>query len=157
MTDIEFGAAGDAWVSAVVHPQFGGGGVAHFEGETWTSYTVEDGLASNDVTCLAVADDGTLWIGTQEDGAAFLDGQSWTACAEDDVPSVKMVMADFDSRGRLWLGGNGGVTMFDGAGFKSFDYRLGFPGDWAYDMAQDPQGRIWFASWHGVSRFDPDL
>ncbi len=156
VTDIEMGAFGDVWVSAVVHPQFGGGGVAHFDGATWTGYTTEDGLPTDRVYCLAVAQDGTVWVGMDEEGVSFFDGATWTTCSEEDVPHTDVLMADNDSAGRLWLGGIDGVTMYDGTIFRQFDCGLGFPGYWAYDMAEGPDGRLWFATSGGVGGFSPD-
>ena len=156
VTDIEMGAFGDLWVSAVEHPQFGGGGVAHFDGATWTGYTTDDGLPTDKVYCLALAQDGTVWVGMDEEGVSFFDGITWTKCSEEDVPHADVLMADYDSAGRLWLGGMNGVTMYDGAGFRQFDCGLGFPGYWAYGMAEGPDGRVWFATSGGVGGFSPD-
>jgi len=154
--DIEFGALGDVWVAAVADQQFGGGGVAHFDGETWTGYTTDDGLPTNEIWCLAAAQDGTVWVGTDGEGVSFFEGTTWTTCGEEDVPHTDVLVADYDSAGRLWLGGIDGVTMYDGTVFRQFDCGLGFPGYWAYAMAEGPDGRLWFATSGGVGGFSPD-
>ena len=41
------------------------GGVSRFDGESWTTYTTEDGLASNDVWSIAMTPDGALWFGAR--------------------------------------------------------------------------------------------
>jgi len=41
-----------------------GNGVSRFDGGAWTTYTVRDGLANNDVLSIVVAPDGALWFGT---------------------------------------------------------------------------------------------
>ncbi|MGC9357193.1 MAG: two-component regulator propeller domain-containing protein [Anaerolineae bacterium] len=51
-------------------------GVLHFDGETWTTYTEDNGLPNNDVGALAVAPDGTIWAGTRE-GISRFDTGSW--------------------------------------------------------------------------------
>ena len=155
VTDIEMGAFGDVWLSAVEHPEFGGGGVAHFDGQTWAGYSTEDGLPSTKIYCIAVAQDGTVWAGMDAEGASFFDGETWTACSKEDVSPEDVFVADYDSAGRLWLGGINGVTMFDGLSFRQFDCDLGFPGFYAYDMAEGPDGRLWFATSGGVGGFSP--
>lgn len=40
-------------------------GVYRFDGTDWIRYTVDDGLASNDVLSIATAEDGTIWFGTR--------------------------------------------------------------------------------------------
>ena len=157
VTDIEMGAFGDVWVCAVEHPQLGGGGVAHFDGSVWTGYTADDGLPSNEVYCIAVADDGTVWAGTDGDGAATFDGVTWSPCSVEDVPHEDVFAADFDAAGRLWIGGIDGVTVYDGSSFTHLDCALGFPGYWMYDTAFGPDGRPWFATSSGVGAFDPSL
>jgi len=39
------------------------------------NYTTADGLPSNVITALDVTPDGTLWIGTQDQGLALWDSQ----------------------------------------------------------------------------------
>lgn len=45
-------------------------GVFRHDGTGWAQYTVEDGLPSNRVTSIAIAPDGTVWIGTADAGVA---------------------------------------------------------------------------------------
>ena len=46
------------------------GGVSRFDGETWTTYTIKDGLAYDDVWSIAVGPDGALWFGTEGGGVS---------------------------------------------------------------------------------------
>jgi len=39
-------------------------GLSRFDGETWTTYTIKDGLAHDDVWSIVVAPDGGLCFGT---------------------------------------------------------------------------------------------
>ena len=43
-------------------------GVFSFDGDEWTRYTTEDGLASSRITFLEVGPDGSLWFGTEDAG-----------------------------------------------------------------------------------------
>jgi ligand-binding sensor domain-containing protein len=53
---IAFDDAGRAWVGT-------SGGLNVLDGESWTTYTVADGLAYNDVRAFAFVEDG-VWVGT---------------------------------------------------------------------------------------------
>jgi hypothetical protein len=53
------------------------GSVARFDGETWATYTTDDGLPRGAVLTVDVAPDGTVWAGTER-GLARLDGEVWT-------------------------------------------------------------------------------
>ena len=48
----------------------GEGGVSRYDGQSWETYTEEDGLASNDVTAVYESRDGTMWFGTHDDGVS---------------------------------------------------------------------------------------
>lgn len=89
-----------------------GGGAASFDGTVWTSYTVADGLPSNDVDIMIGAD-GSVWaINVFGDGVSRFDGTTWTLLPE--VNGFGVVDAD----GRFWVPSEeagGGVVGYDGA------------------------------------------
>jgi len=74
-------------------------GVSRFDGQTWTTYTEEDGLADNSVYAIAVDADGTLWFGTA-DGVSRFDGQTWTTYTEEDGLASNWVYAILHRKGR---------------------------------------------------------
>lgn len=57
LESLVIGPNGDVWVGAYL------GGVSHYDGETWTWYNVENGLADSKVSDIAVGPDGVLWVG----------------------------------------------------------------------------------------------
>ena len=63
---IAFGPDGELWCVPLI-PDIGGG-VAHFDGNTWKHYTTKDGLGSDLIiwfeNTLTVSSDGILWVGT---------------------------------------------------------------------------------------------
>ncbi len=52
-------------------------GVASFDGSTWTNYSIQDGLISNQVNAIAVDIDGSVWFGTDA-GVSHFQGGTWT-------------------------------------------------------------------------------
>jgi len=77
--------------------------LASFDGQSWgdetswTLYSSADRLPLDEVTAMAVAPDGALWVGTTR-GAARFDG-AWTAyAAGDDVRAIA-----FGPHGEVWL------------------------------------------------------
>ena len=40
-------------------------GLVHLKNGAWTTYTVRDGLSSNDIRALFESSDGSLWVGTK--------------------------------------------------------------------------------------------
>lgn len=52
-----------------------------------------------------------------------------------------------DSRGNIWLGtALGGVSIWDGAGFRQFTKEEGLRSNWVYSLLEDRAGRIWMGT-----------
>ena len=62
-------------------------GVSHFDGQRWITYTEDDGLPGNTVTCIAAAPDGALWAGTEAGTVSRFSGDTWTTWHVQDVTS----------------------------------------------------------------------
>jgi ligand-binding sensor domain-containing protein len=97
---------GDVWVG---HRN----GISRFRDGGWSSFGMADGLPNPEIRTLAEGPDGALWIGTL-DGLARFDGRKMTAYRglADDNYSVRSIV--FDTRGRLWIVGEGLDRLEDG-------------------------------------------
>lgn len=69
--DLHNTADGSIWVVK------GGVGLFRFDGDKWTKYTVNDGLASNMVASILGQPDQTMWAATNK-GISRFDGKYWT-------------------------------------------------------------------------------
>ena len=92
------------------------GGVSRFDGQTWTAYTKDDGLALNNVQAIAVASDGALWFGTYGGGVSRFDGETWTTYVVDDgLADNKVYSVAMAPDGALWFGtGKGAKNLLGG-------------------------------------------
>ena len=89
------------------------GGLSRFDGESWTSYTVDDGLPSN--LCSAVFKDrgGHIWVGTRGAGVSRFDGQTFQTIDRGNGLGADVVWAIHqDDEGCYWFATNGGVTRY---------------------------------------------
>ncbi|MEO8085119.1 MAG: two-component regulator propeller domain-containing protein [Ardenticatenales bacterium] len=139
-------AAGRVWA-------VGWGGVTAWDVEEGTSrtYTLADGLPSLRVAAVAVAADGTPWVGTRGDGAAWFgaDGR-WHALSFGDGPwddDVLSVMADPD--GSVWFGTGAGASRWWPDG-RVTHYRSanGEVAGTVTAMAIDGAGNRWFGTYY---------
>ena len=86
-----------------------GGGVARFDGSTWTNYTQADGLPGDIVYCIAQDPGGVLWFGTNR-GIGRFDGGQWRSYGHHqgltdlDVYSIAVA-----PNGDIWAGTKGAV------------------------------------------------
>jgi ligand-binding sensor domain-containing protein/signal transduction histidine kinase len=98
--------------------------------------------------------DGSLWIGTHDDGAIrYRTGVAVTYATGDseraDNPSTILE----DSRQRIWIGGPGGLKRWDNGEFHAVPI-ADYPAVGVQSLAEDDQGLIWVGTPRGVAIFD---
>ncbi len=94
-----------------------GGGLSHFDGKTWKTYTTKEGLPGNHVFMLSKSKDGKLWIGTNKGLARLKDGPDagFTVLTQKDGLFADNVFSIAEAQdGSVWVGSFGGVTKFEG-------------------------------------------
>ena len=90
-----------------------GGGLSRFDGKSWKTYTVKDGLPGNHIFMLKVDDkDGKLWIGTNRGLARFKpDNSGFNVMKQaDGLFGDNVFSMARASDGALWFGSFGGVA-----------------------------------------------
>ena len=140
-----------------------GAGAAQYDGATdsWRRLTTTDGLASDDVTAVAIGGDGVLWFGTDGSGISStpsgVEG-SWTTYTTADGlgdDSIRKILTA--STGTLWAATDGGLSRKSRTDFtfRTFNaLNSGLLHNETRDLAEDSQGNIWIATGDGVSKFD---
>ncbi len=144
-----------------------GFGASRYDGRSFTHFTKEDGLCSNNVASIVEDAAGNLWFGSitsdfppiKEGGVARYDGKTFA-----QFPDVKGLSAGdvyyvcVDRAGSIWVAAVGvGAYRFDGAGFTLFDKtdRPDRAQNFAIQaFAEDRQGTKWFGLSGGLFRFD---
>ena len=121
-----------------------GSGVAKFDGEIWTTYTVDDGLSDNYVQSIAATSDGAVWIGTFENdgGVSRYDGDTWITYSEEDD--------------NIWFGTyRSGVSFYDSDNWITYSEDDGLVQNWINSVTTAPDGTLWVSTLDkGVSSFD---
>ena len=93
-----------------------GGGLSRFDGDSWTVYTVDDGLPGNHVFMLHEDAEGTLWIGTNK-GLARRDESGFrTFTTSDGLYSNRVFAMTTSDDGSRWIGSFGGVARITSLG-----------------------------------------
>ena len=88
-----------------------GGGVSHYDGNAWTNYTKDNGLAGNIVYCVAQDSNGDFWFGTN-DGLSHFDGANWETVTRANGlldNSVYAIVNTDDNE--IWVGSRNGVAV----------------------------------------------
>jgi ligand-binding sensor domain-containing protein/signal transduction histidine kinase len=121
-------------------------GLRQYALRTWTS---EQGLPQNSISCVLQTRDGLLWIGTRSglarfDGAEFVQYRSG---APNSIPGESVTGLVEDSDGSLWISSNGGLSRYRSGHFQNYSMRDGLPEDSIWRIARDPAGGVWAATW----------
>ena len=139
------------------HLWFGtSGGVSRFDGSTWASYTIDEGLVWDGVRSIVQDNEGVMWFGTEQ-GLSRFDGETWTTyTAERDGLANNFVNRTLvDRQGRLWIGTNGGVSLYDSGVFTTYSEHDGLSENRVLSIAEDMNGNLWFGTQGGgASRYE---
>lgn len=117
-------------------------------------YDSKSGLASDIVTTIKIDAEGNKWVGMHGGGLARFDGKTWRLYNVPDLADPYVYDIIFDRAGRMWVANWKGVSVLDGANWKSFTKKDGIVDDWVYALAMDHDGIIWLGTEGGVTRYD---
>lgn len=91
-----------------------GGGLSRFDGESWTTLTMSDGLPSNHIFSLYSDSKQNIWIGTSHGLVRKSpDGTMKTFTRNDGLYSDAVFSLAEDQNGTLWVGSYGGVARLN--------------------------------------------
>ncbi len=145
---IAIDAQGNKWIGTW------GGGLAKFDGTTWTTYTMANsGLRNDWVTTIAIDAQGNKWIGTY-DGLTKFDGTTWTTnYSNSGSPNNYVYAITIDSQGNKWIGIGNGLVKFDDTTWTGCN-NSGFLNSVVYSITIDAQGNKWIGTSSGLAKFD---
>jgi len=164
-------AGGD--VREVIYDEYRGGywvatngGVSFFDGTSWTNYTSDDGLDTNDILSIAVDGDYSLWCGTNGYGVNVLENGRVTTRynSSDYLPNDVILSICKDRANLMWIGTEDGAASFDGSNWTHYTKLInaGINGNIVRKIAVDKDNIKYFAvaeaydqyGGNGVSAFD---
>ena len=135
------------------------GGVSRYDGQQFTTFTTQEGLAHNVVMSISGTADGVIWFGhrrsgssgvSRYDGRKFVNFTTKNGLLADQVRSIY-----HDSDGRVWFATRRGVSRYDGKGFVNFTIANGLVSEAVEAIYQAPDGTLWFGTnFGGVSRYE---
>lgn len=126
---IDFTSSNHIWLAVY------NGGVAYFNGVTWTIYTAANsGLPENTLWSLAVDKNDNVWIGTENSGLVRFDGINWTTfnVANSPITNNRIDDINCDSNNNIWIAPSyGGLLVYNQDGIASVN------GNVFYDINND--------------------
>ncbi len=124
-------------------------------GERRSTFTRNDGLASEYVFAIGIDSAGDKWFGTNAGGVSrYRDGRWKTYFPMHGLADYWVYAFANDREGNLWIGTWAGASHFDLKTSRFRTYKRELVNEWVYGLGVDPQGKVWFGTEGGVSMFD---
>jgi ligand-binding sensor domain-containing protein len=171
------------WITEIIEDKQGniwfsrdGFGVCKYNGQSFTHFSMKDGLVSNNVQEILEDKNGNIWFGSRvvekesqdatkrigELGLCKFDGKTITHFPEIKGLSKNDVYAIYEDRqGNLWIGSNGlGLYRYNGKDFTLFS-KTDRPDLMPYgygiqSLLEDKKGDIWLGLSGGLFRLQGD-
>jgi diguanylate cyclase (GGDEF)-like protein len=138
-------------------------GLFWLEGEKWRRISTADGLRHDIVLSVAEGKPGEVWVGYWFSGNVTrirIDGGHLSMTDYGSAQGLRGEMSyflAFDARGRLWVGTDQGVKVWDGAVWKQYNHEDGLIWDDCdlQGFAADADGAVWIGTSGGLAHFTP--
>ena len=98
---------------------------------------------------------GDVWVASNLGLQRYRDDRLVaTLTAKDGLPNEFMTLIFEDSKGRLWFGGMGGLSLWTGGTFTNYTAKEGLVGNYVRSVYEDSDGTLWIGTYgEGLSRF----
>jgi signal transduction histidine kinase/ligand-binding sensor domain-containing protein len=105
--------------------------------------------------CLYIDRVGGVWVGTNGSGLIHLKRRTVRMFTRSEGLSSDIAMAVLSTHdGRLWIGGNCGLSVYDGNRFRSYGERDGLSNSCVWSLAEDKNQDLWIGTYGGgIFRF----
>ncbi len=147
-----FAAPGEEDENGRLSVDFTGGSSGYSE----VLYDNSNGLPTSEANALTQTSDGFIWIGSYS-GLIRYDGNTFERI--DSTTGIASVVSLFaDSRDRLWIGTNdSGVFLMEKGKLQHYNKDNGLKSLSVRSISEDPEGRIYIATTHGMAYIDNDM
>lgn len=137
-----------------------------YAGSDWLRYFKKNSLLNTYKTCYAVQED-RIWVGTYGDGVVVKDGKTQKTISNRNSRSVPPkddgLVSDYitsitvdETRGRVWIGTNNGLSScdLDGKDWLRYSEKKELPNNVIRCLTMDNSGSLWVGTPSGIAVFD---
>jgi signal transduction histidine kinase/CheY-like chemotaxis protein/streptogramin lyase len=153
------GRGGTIWVTS-------SGGLLRWKAGEWKRIGEREGLLGEGLTHVAETPDGGVWVAYRDPlgiTRISVDGDGRVSKVihyQAHLSSRSILLLRTDNAGRLWVGGDDGLDVYDGKRWTRFTQANGLAGNsCAVDaFYADPDGAVWIGSARGLTQVsDPQV
>ena len=144
-------ATGNLWIT--VYGGDKGSGVLRRMNGRWTDFRKTVTLPPYRCRVLHGDSSGRMWLGCDSGNVAVFDHDSFHVySSRDGLPAGNVLAITSDNQGRIWVGGQGGLSQFENGHFATISKDNGLPGNSVSAILEDEDGFFWLAGALGVLR-----
>ena len=111
-------------------------------------------LSDQVITSVVQAGDGTVWMGTREDGLRrYRSGKVDTPKESGKLASQVVLALAVGTRGDLWIGTPDGLSHMEGDRVSTIGSANGLPDDFVRSLLRDDDGSIWVGTRRGLAHW----
>lgn len=144
--DITEGSNGLLWLATR------GGGVASFDGNSFTNYTTADGLVHNYLNSVFSDSRGLIWIGTSN-GVSLFNGIRFRTIPIPQEGKVNVSSIVEGKNNHIYFGTNKGVYLRKDRTTRNISDVIDLPSKTVQDVFVDQFNFLWIAHDHGLTSF----
>jgi ligand-binding sensor domain-containing protein/signal transduction histidine kinase len=122
------------------------GGLVRFDGERFLTFDRENtsAFSENNVFCLTIARDNTLWIGMEGGGLIrYRNGRFHSFSTSDGLTNAFVRVVYEDSKGKIWVGTDNGLFLLSNERLERVDNTAGVPAIAVHAIHEDRRGQLW--------------
>jgi signal transduction histidine kinase/ligand-binding sensor domain-containing protein len=148
----------EAGLTAMGRSQSGGvltAGVTHGIGRIAKDVRKGLPIRAGDSLVLSIMEmpDGRVWVGTRESGLYWWRDGVMTRVSEG-IPDTKINCLVAGGGGRIWIGTDNGIAVWDGAKATTIKLPAGFEHLQVLAMVEDHRGDLWAGTSRGLLRYN---
>ncbi|MFM1793168.1 MAG: hypothetical protein RLZZ252_1522 [Bacteroidota bacterium] len=151
INDLMIARDGKLWIAGE------GGGIAIYDGVSFSNQTPNEGLGSDRVACLTGNATAIAAVNSEE-GVSFYTSGSWEFFNANKIglfSTSGIYSLSKDKNNAVWVGGNAEIGKYDGTNWTVYRSNgTGIPNEVITAIKFDSKNKVWVSSYRGLAEFD---
>lgn len=130
-----------------------------YDGNSFKPLEKSPGMASWYAFDALEASNGDIWVASDQSGAYRIDSKTGEVAhftPKDGLGHLRNMVVYEDRGGTIWVGGQGGLSRFNGGGFETFTTDNGLPHNDVNTLMEDSSGILWIGTRGNAGFYDGD-
>lgn len=131
--------------------------IVRYNGESFTQLKKPVGVESWYAFDVLEDRNDNIWIASDQLGAFRIDSKTGIVTnftTKDGLGHLRNMCVYEDKAGSIWIGGQGGLSKYDGSKFTNYTIEDGLPHNDINTIAEDNKGNIWFGTRGNAGFYD---